>query len=106
MAITGRYTGSAEIPLTENGISQVKGTGEVLFGPWKLYDPVKLAHVFTSPRQRAVVTLDMLLGPTHKKHLEREGRVTVTEHISEWEYGTAERLKPLEIKESRANEDC
>jgi len=45
----------------------------------------------------------MLLGPTHKEHLEREDRVTVTENISEWEYGNAERLKPLEIKESGAN---
>jgi hypothetical protein len=47
--------------------------------------------------------LDTLLGPTHKEHLEREDRVTVTENISEWEYGTAEHLKPLEIKEIRAN---
>jgi broad specificity phosphatase PhoE len=88
--------------LTDNGISQVKGTGEALVGPGKLIDPSKLAHVFTSPRQRAVVTLDMLLGPTHKDRLEKEGKVTVTEDITEWDYGSYEGLKPHEIKESRA----
>jgi probable phosphoglycerate mutase len=81
--INSHCTSNAEIPLTKNGISQVGGTGEVLVGPGKLIDPAKLAHVFTSPRQRAVVTLDMLLGPAHKERLEREGRVTVTEDITE-----------------------
>jgi probable phosphoglycerate mutase len=44
----------------------------------------------------------MLLGPTHKERLEREDRITVTEDITEWDYGTYEGLKPHEIKESRA----
>ena len=68
--------------------------------------PLTWRMSFTSPRQRAVVTLEMLLGPAHKEHLEREDRVTVTENISEWEYGNAERLKPLEIKGVELIEDC
>ena len=47
--------------------------------------------------------MDMLLGLTHKERLEREDRVTVTEDITEWDYGIYEGLKPHEIKESRAN---
>ena len=101
--INGRCTGNAEIPLTANGIAQVRGTGEALVGPGKLIDPSKLAHVFTSPRQRAIVTLDMLLGSTQKKRLEEEGKISVTEDITEWDYGTYEGLTPKEIKESRAS---
>ncbi|PQE33460.1 phosphoglycerate mutase protein [Rutstroemia sp. NJR-2017a WRK4] len=100
--INGRCTGKAEIPLTENGISQVQGTGKVLVGPGKLIDPSKLTHVFTSPRKRAVDTLSMLLGPEQTDRLTKEGKVTVTEEIAEWDYGDYEGLKPHEIKESRA----
>jgi sedoheptulose-bisphosphatase len=46
--------------------------------------------------------LDLLLGSTHKERLEKEGRVTVTEDITEWDYGDYEGLMPHEIKESRA----
>ncbi|CZS91533.1 related to phosphoglycerate mutase [Rhynchosporium graminicola] len=100
--INGRCTGNAEIPLTEHGIAQVQGTSEALVGAGKLIDPSKLVHVFSSPRQRALVTLDMLLGKEHKKRLQHEGKITVTESITEWDYGNYEGLTPLEIKESRA----
>ncbi|XMA18954.1 hypothetical protein WAI453_011745 [Rhynchosporium graminicola] len=80
----------------------VQGTSEALVGAVKLIDPSKLVHVFSSPRQRALVTLDMLLGKEHKKRLQHEGKITVTESITEWDYGNYEGLTPLEIKESRA----
>ena len=44
----------------------------------------------------------MLLGPSQKARLEKEGKVTVTEDITEWDYGDYEGLTPQEIKESRA----
>lgn len=58
-------------------------------------------HVFTSPRKRAVLTLEMLLGPCEKERLDKEGKITVTEDITEWDYGDYEGLKPHKIKESR-----
>ncbi|ESZ91086.1 hypothetical protein SBOR_8519 [Sclerotinia borealis F-4128] len=100
--INGRSTGKAEIPPTANGIAQVQGTGEVLVGAGKLIDPSKLTHVFTSPRKRAVDTLSMLLGPSHKERLEQEKKITTTEDIAEWDYGNYEGLKPNEIRDSRA----
>lgn len=81
----------------------MRGTGASLVGSGKLIDPSKLAHVFTSPRQRVIVTLDMLIGPEQKKRLEDENKISVTEDITEWDYGAYEGLTPKEIKESRAS---
>ncbi len=89
--------------MTENGIAQVKGTGEALVAPGKIIDPSNMAHVFTSPRQRAIVTLEIPLGTTHKKLLEEEHKMTVTEDMTEWDYGSWGGSMLYEIKESRAN---
>lgn len=86
--ISGQCTGNADIPLTENGKKQSKGTGEKLVGPGKLIDPAKLAHVFCSPRQRAGVTLDLLLGEKVKEKLQSEKKLSVTDDITEWDYGS------------------
>lgn len=86
--ISGQCTGNAEIPLTENGKKQSKGTGEQLVGPGKLIDPSKLAHIFCSPRQRARVTLDCLLGEAVQATLRAENKLTMTEDIAEWDYGS------------------
>ncbi|KAH8806033.1 phosphoglycerate mutase [Xylogone sp. PMI_703] len=99
--INGRCTGKSEIPLTANGVKQVKGTSEVLVGPGKLIDPSKLLHIFCSPRVRAQSTLDMLLGDAEKERLAKEGKLTITEEIAEWDYGDYEGLKPHEIRETR-----
>ena len=74
--------------MTENGEKQSKGTGEKLVGRGKLIDPAKLAHVFCSPRQRAVKTLDLLLGEDAKAAVESEGKLSITDDITEWDYGT------------------
>ncbi|KGO47195.1 Histidine phosphatase superfamily, clade-1 [Penicillium expansum] len=99
--INGRCTGKSEIPLTANGVSQVRGTSEMLVGSGKLIDPSKIAHVFCSPRQRAQTTLDLLLGDAQKVELVNEGKVTITEDIAEWDYGDYEGLKPHEIRLQR-----
>lgn len=99
--INGRYTGKSDIPLTSNGIKQVEGTGKVLVGAGKLMDPSKLSHVFVSPRQRAQSTLDLLLGDAQKDGLIKEGKVTVTEDIAEWDYGDYEGLLTKEIRARR-----
>ncbi|KAG8169780.1 hypothetical protein KVR01_000525 [Diaporthe batatas] len=102
--ISGQCTGNADIPLTENGLRQVKGTGGMLVGPGKLIDPSRLAHVFCSPRQRAVVTLDSLLGDDVKQKLQAEDKVTVTEDIREWDYGNYEGKTPAGINSIRAEQ--
>jgi probable phosphoglycerate mutase len=99
--ISGQCTGNAEIPLTENGKKQSQGTGKMLVGPGKLIDPAKLAHVFCSPRNRAVTTLDLLLGEETKSRLEGEKKLTITDDITEWDYGKYEGLTPAQIKDRR-----
>lgn len=99
--ISGQCTGNAEIPLTENGRKQSAGTGRMLVGPGKLIDPAKLAHVFCSPRSRAVDTLDLLLGKEEKAKLSDAGKLTITEEIKEWDYGVYEGITPSEIKAMR-----
>lgn len=99
--ISGQCTGNADIPLTENGVEQSKSTGDMLVGPGKLIDPSKLAHVFCSPRRRAVVTLDLLLGGDAKEKLRAENKLSLTEDIAEWDYGNYEGKTPSEIKAQR-----
>lgn len=86
-------------------MKQIQGTRGVLVGSGKLIDPSKIAHVFSSPRQRALSTLDVLLGDTGKDKLANEGKVTVTEDIAEWDYGDYESLKPHEIRAQRKEKD-
>ena len=73
----------------------------MLVGEGKLIDPARLARVFCSPRNRAVATLDLLLGGETKARLEADGKVIVTEDITEWDYGRYEGLTPAQIKERR-----
>lgn len=99
--INGRFTGKSELPLTANGEKQVQGTGKVLVGSGKLIDPSKLTHIFVSPRIRAQSTLELLLGEDQKNELVREGKVTTTEDIAEWDYGDYEGLVTNEIRARR-----
>ncbi|KAI9151485.1 putative oxidoreductase [Paramyrothecium foliicola] len=99
--ISGQCTGNAEVLLTENGVKQSRGTGQMLVGPGKLIEPSKLAHVFCSPRKRAVDTLDLLLGTEWKGTLESDQKISITSDITEWDYGAYEGLTPKEINARR-----
>ncbi|CAN8099812.1 unnamed protein product [Discula destructiva] len=99
--ISGQCTGNADIPLTANGEKQSRATGEKLVGPGKLIDPARLARVFCSPRQRAVVTLGLLLGADAKEKLEADNKLSITQDITEWDYGSYEGITPAEIKARR-----
>lgn len=74
----------------------------MLVGPEKLINPSRLTHVFCSPRQKAVVTLDALLGQNAKEKLQAENKVTITEDITEWDYGNYEGKTPAQINAPRA----
>ncbi|KAL6719076.1 vacuolar membrane-associated protein iml1 [Lecanora helva] len=101
--INGRHTGKSDIPLTHNGMKQVLSASETLVGYRKVIDPSKFVHVFVSPRIRAQTTLDILLGHDGEERakLEKEGKVTTTEDIAEWDYGYYEGLVPSEIRKRR-----
>lgn len=73
----------------------------MLVGSGKLIDPSRFAHVYVSPRQRAQKTLDLLLGDAQRDVLMKEGKVTTTEDIAEWDYGDYEGLVTKEIRARR-----
>ncbi|KAH8776732.1 phosphoglycerate mutase [Diaporthe sp. PMI_573] len=79
--ILGQFTGNADMALTENGIRQSIGKAE-----------------------RALVTLDSLLGQDAKEKLQAENKVTITEDITEWDYGNYEGKIPAQINELRAEQ--
>lgn len=99
--ISGQCTGNAEIPLTANGANQSRGTGKMLVGSGKLIDPARLAQIFCSPRKRAVDTLGLLLGNEVEADLESNNKITVTEDITEWDYGKYEGITPTQIAAKR-----
>jgi broad specificity phosphatase PhoE len=73
----------------------------MLVGPGKLIDPARLAHVFCSPRQRALTTCGLLLGDKVKFQILAEDKLTMTDEITEWDYGAYEGLTPSEINTRR-----
>ena len=99
--INGRYTGKSDLPLTANGVQQVRNTGEVLVGSGKLVNPSRFTHVYVSPRKRAQTTLNLLLGDIERDALIKGGKVTITEDIAEWDYGDYEGLLTKEIRARR-----
>ncbi|KAH7397414.1 putative phosphoglycerate mutase [Pyrenochaeta sp. MPI-SDFR-AT-0127] len=97
-AKSGRFTGSTEMELTQPGIAQVRSTASKLVGTGKLLDPYRLAHVFVSPRVRAVKTFELLLP---NPAIVVPENVTYTDDITEWDYGNYEGLKDQEIRALR-----
>lgn len=95
-AKSGRYTGSTEIDLTPMGAAQVSSTAATLVGAGKLLDPSRLAHVFISPRKRATRTFELLLAGAVERL-----NITITDDITEWDYGDYEGLKAGEIRNLR-----
>lgn len=68
----------------------------MLVGAGKLIDPSRLAHVFVSPRKRAIKTFELLMQSPPSTTAECE--VTFTEDIAEWDYGNFEGLMEWEIR--------
>ncbi len=99
----GRWTGTTDVELNEEGAAQISSTAEKLVGAGNLLDPSRLAHVFVSPRKRARATFDLLLqsGSSSPGAARWDEDITYTEDIAEWDYGDYEGLKDGEIRESR-----
>jgi broad specificity phosphatase PhoE len=82
---SGQHTGTTDLELTDNGRAQAKLAGEALA-------ELNLAHpvVYTSPRQRALVTAEMA-GLTVSE---------VSPLLAEWDYGSYEGLTTAQIHET------
>jgi broad specificity phosphatase PhoE len=82
---SGQHTGTTDLELTDNGRAQAKLAGEAL-NELKLVDPV----IFSSPRQRALVTAELAgLGVSEVSPL-----------LAEWDYGSYEGLTTAQIRET------
>lgn len=82
---SGQHTGRTDLPLTEEGIEQARATG-LAVSKLNLHNPI----VFTSPRQRAIVTAELAgLVPDH-----------TTELLAEWDYGEYEGITTKEIRKT------
>lgn len=100
-SISGRFTGSSDIPLTAHGESQVLATSRTVVGAGRILEPAKLARIYISPRTRAQRTYELLFPSTARATFEQEQRVERTPDIREWEYGVYEGLLTGEIRAGR-----
>lgn len=82
---SGQHTSVTDLELTEKGVAQVKGLRGHL-------DPGSFDLVLSSPRRRALQTLE-LAG------FDRD-RVEVTEDLAEWAYGEYEGVTSKEIRKT------
>jgi probable phosphoglycerate mutase len=88
---SGQHTGTTDLPLTERGRQQAARLRPVM-------EPVTLAAVVTSPRQRAKDTC-ALAGCA-----DRPGGLipVVDEDLAEWDYGEYEGITTPQIREKNA----
>jgi len=87
-SLTGKHTGSTDVPLTAHGEQQARKAGAVLAELRGTTVPPRL--VLASPRTRAGRTAE-LVGLTVDD---------VTEDLAEWDYGDYEGLTTEQIRES------
>ncbi|CDM33689.1 hypothetical protein DTO013E5_1462 [Penicillium roqueforti] len=97
----GRYTGITELELTQDGVNQVNASGKMIVGSGKLIDPAKLAHVYISPRRRAIQTFEIAFSDADKQALNDAHKVSETARLAEWDYGLYEGLLTKEIRALR-----
>jgi probable phosphoglycerate mutase len=84
-SLSGQHTGRTEIPLTEQGEQDARELAERLHA-------VRFNRVFTSPRQRAQRTCE-LVGFNAVAELEPD--------LAEWDYGDYEGQRSVDIRKGR-----
>ena len=88
-SLSGQHTGSTDIPLTAHGEDEARNLAGHL-------SRISFAHVLTSPRQRARRTCELLgLGE----------RSEINQDLAEWDYGTYEAQRTVDIRKERPNWD-
>lgn len=98
---SGQYTGLTDIPLTPYGVGQMLRTGQSIFRN-KFIEADHITYVFTSPRQRARKTVDLVLESLTDEQ-KAKIKIVVDEDLREWEYGDYEGLLTHEIVELRSS---
>lgn len=73
----------------------------MIVGSGKLIDPSNIAHVYISPRRRAMQTFDIAFNDADKQSLKDAEKVSETDRLSEWNYGQYEGLLTREIRALR-----
>lgn len=99
---SGQYTSVTDLELTPFGVVQMRNTGKNLVGdsPLQMVKPSHLKLVLSSPRTRALQTIDLLLeGVSAEKKAQIP--IKVDEDLREWEYGDYEGLLTSQILELR-----
>lgn len=98
---SGQYTGVTELDLTEDGVKQVLASGKMIVGPGKLMDPSNIAHVYISPRRRAMQTFEIAFSDADRQALKDASKVSETDRLAEWDYGLYEGKLTREIRALR-----
>jgi broad specificity phosphatase PhoE len=84
-SLTGRHTGSTDIPLTENGKRQAEELGRTLADH-------KFVRVLSSPKTRALETCRLAgYGDV----------VELTDDLLEWDYGDYEGRRTIDVRKER-----
>ncbi|KAM5440912.1 putative sedoheptulose-bisphosphatase [Microsporum ferrugineum] len=82
-------------------MQQVRASGDMLFGPNRLIDLSKVAHVYISPRKRAHQTFELAITEADRQALAESGRVSRTDRLAEWDYGDYEGMVSADIQRRR-----
>jgi probable phosphoglycerate mutase len=84
-----------DLPLTDFGVNQMRRTGKILFST-EFVKAENLKYIFTSPRKRALQTVDLVLESLtaeQRAHV----KVVVDNDLREFEYGDYEGLLTKQI---------
>lgn len=98
---SGQYTGVTELELTDDGVKQVLASGKMIVGSGKLIDPSNIAHVYISPRRRAMQTFEIAFSEADRQALKEASKVSETDRLAEWDYGLYEGMLTRDIRALR-----
>lgn len=98
-SVSGQYTGKTDLPLTEKGEKLISNSADTLFRN-NLLNPDHITYVFTSPRQRAIRTMELMLASLTEEQKSKI-KIVVDDDLQEWDYGDYEGMLTGDIRELR-----
>lgn len=79
-SLSGQYTSITDLPLTDNGVSQMRAVGKALIGKDRLVNLNLVNKIYVSPRTRAQTTLKLLLESQDQEVCSKLDIDTVSAH--------------------------